>query len=468
MKKIIYTIFAFIAVLSFFTACQATPEKPVVVQKDMQQMIEKAQSSSTSSSEQNESLAAKLGIPKTLSASLQDSQGQLSVKVNAAFILPDTDKLPTAKVSMDTFSQKTADKIISVLLHGETLYDTSSACQETKSDIQDRLVKLYAMRDGKIPVDVDSGNLKEDIKLYEQRLAKAPETVELIPASTSFKMADEPPYKPYQRIEGATKINGKPAYLRIMNQTEANHIEAIFINRNDSGAMNQYECWSQVPDKERKLVDNSFAKPTISAEQAKQTADQVIKQLGLTDMRNSTVEQAVDTQAKKLAFMISYSRVINSVPVLLTADSGSGSEVESGKAGYVAGWRYERIDIVIDDTGVIEFSWVSPYTTPKIVTENTNLLPFSDIQQVFEKMILVKNSWEDKETTLELNVNKVQLGLMRITDPNQRNSGILIPVWDFIGIRTYKNNKEQWSNPSECLLTVNAIDGSIIDRGLGY
>jgi hypothetical protein len=92
--------------------------------------------------------------------------------------------------------------------------------QETKTDIYERLVELYAMREGTIPVDLDSGNLEEDIELYEQRLAEAPDTVELIPASTSFVTIDEPPYDPYQLIEGAAEINFKSAYLRIMNQTD--------------------------------------------------------------------------------------------------------------------------------------------------------------------------------------------------------------------------------------------------------
>lgn len=467
MKKYMCIILFALTLFGVLSGCQKTPDSPIIIGKDIDQVIEKAQSTPTTENGQNESLATKLGIPDALPLSLQDAPGHLTVNVNATFVLPNADILPTARVSMDTFSQETANKIMNVLLQGATLYDMST-WQETKADIQERLVELYAMRDGTIPVDVDSGNLEEDIKLYEQRLAEAPDTIELIPASSSFVTVDEPPLEPYQRIEGTTEINNKSAYLRIMNQTETNMIEAVFINRDEIGAMTEYRSWSEVPDKERKLIDDSFVKPTINADQAKQTADQIIQGLGLSDMQNSIVEQAVDMQTKRYAYMVSYSRLVSNVPITLTADSGSRPEAESGEAGYVAGWRYERIDIVIDDSGVVEFSWISPYIAPEIVTEDSNLLPFSEIQQVFEKMILVKNSWNDSGTTLELNISTVQLGLMRITDPNRRNSGILIPVWDFIGTRTYKNNDEQWSDPSECLLTVNAIDGSIIDRGLGY
>lgn len=50
----------------------------------------------------------------------------------------------------------------------------------------------------------------------------------------------------------------------------------------------------------------------------------------------------------------------------------------------------------------------------------------------------------------------------------------MIPVWDFFGSMTSESeyNGETESNtskdPNESFLTINAVDGSIINRNLGY
>jgi hypothetical protein len=85
-------------------------------------------------------------------------------------------------------------------------------------------------------------------------------------------------------------------------------------------------------------------------------------------------------------------------------------------------------------------------------------------------MVLVNYSYYEGGT-LQLNVNSVQLGLMRITESNNRDSGVLIPVWNFMGSITIIREDEKpafWEQTSNSLLTINAVDGSIIDRGLGY
>ena len=57
---------------------------------------------------------------------------------------------------------------------------------------------------------------------------------------------------------------------------------------------------------------------------------------------------------------------------------------------------------------------------------------------------------------------------MRVHEKDSMYTSLLIPVWDFIGTTT-PGGKPMDDNAEEyVLLTVNAIDGSIIDRTLGY
>lgn len=61
---------------------------------------------------------------------------------------------------------------------------------------------------------------------------------------------------------------------------------------------------------------------------------------------------------------------------------------------------------------------------------------------------------------------------MRVKEQNAEGSGLIIPVWDFFGSYYRSDDPEgttpQGSDGYESLLTINAIDGSIIDRSSGY
>lgn len=99
------------------------------------------------------------------------------------------------------------------------------------------------------------------------------------------------------------------------------------------------------------------------------------------------------------------------------------------------------------------------------------LLPFSSIQAIFEKMIvIVDNEYDTSEEkwTCEYFIDHVTLGLMRLTERNVGSQGLLVPVWDFFGHSVDSYGIQRGTSGYTSLLTINAIDGSIIDRTMGY
>ena len=60
--------------------------------------------------------------------------------------------------------------------------------------------------------------------------------------------------------------------------------------------------------------------------------------------------------------------------------------------------------------------------------------------------------------------------MLRIIEPNAADSGLLVPAWDFYGTRTIKyiDGAENATSSNMILLSVNAIDGTIIDLSKGY
>lgn len=100
------------------------------------------------------------------------------------------------------------------------------------------------------------------------------------------------------------------------------------------------------------------------------------------------------------------------------------------------------------------------------------MLSFTEIQDIFQKKIIV-NKADYSEYGTDLKITEVRLGLARITEQNNLESGLLIPVWDFFGTATYYYETGELKSYTESVsgksyLTINAIDGSIIDRRQGY
>ena len=62
---------------------------------------------------------------------------------------------------------------------------------------------------------------------------------------------------------------------------------------------------------------------------------------------------------------------------------------------------------------------------------------------------------------------------MRIRSKENIEEGLLVPVWDFWGTEHYEydgwdNYGFTGDNVERIVLTINAVDGRVIDRELGY
>lgn len=117
-----------------------------------------------------------------------------------------------------------------------------------------------------------------------------------------------------------------------------------------------------------------------------------------------------------------------------------------------------------------------------IENPDAQLMEFSDIRDIFGKMIFVVNQYYREidakngfACNYELTVDRVELTLARVHTRENFMEGKLVPVWDFYGTsRAYTNDEEYkdlvWDgvHENEIHLTINAMDGTILDRALGY
>jgi hypothetical protein len=132
MRKVSAICIAVFTVPALLMGCQATPEEPVVVQKDMEQMIEKGMASSvpshTDAPSQTETpspttyaeLCSIYGVPERFKTSI--TEGNLTVNCDVAIELPETRALPMARAEAGRFSQEQVYTLFKVLCKDTPMY----------------------------------------------------------------------------------------------------------------------------------------------------------------------------------------------------------------------------------------------------------------------------------------------------------------------------------------------------------
>ena len=137
--------------------------------------------------------------------------------------------------------------------------------------------------------------------------------------------------------------------------------------------------------------------------------------------------------------------------------------------------------------GLVSFQWTDPCIYTDISEEYVFLLPFEEICRIFRTVFPEKYAaYASDGREADFHITRIRLGYMRIMEPGNWMEGTLIPVWDFFGYWIYGDAAADESADSKILtepevpehyfsgglsyslLTVNACDGTVIDRSLGY
>ena len=124
--------------------------------------------------------------------------------------------------------------------------------------------------------------------------------------------------------------------------------------------------------------------------------------------------------------------------------------------------------MAVNDSGIVDFYYLSPLTIDKTVVEKSQIKSFDEIRDTFEKMVVVENaikeSGEEQDAKVSIQVKDVKLIYSRISEKDSFDTGLVVPVWNFEGTRVDEYGVERTGT----ILSINAIDGSVINQELGY
>ena len=160
-------------------------------------------------------------------------------------------------------------------------------------------------------------------------------------------------------------------------------------------------------------------------------------------------------------WVLRYTRVVDGVPITYAGNLMTVALTDDGV--FRMPWGYETLCLYVGDDGIDELRWEAPYALTETVTGDSALLPFGDIMDIFEKMYVVQNDGR----AMDVAVSDIRLGYTRVLKQDEDGVGLLVPAWDFFGTVSYEN-KLAYAQPDDSLFTINAIDGTVIDRSLGY
>lgn len=454
-----------------FSACQSTPDEDFIVKKDTERMVEQA------GAQEDGTLISALGIPQGRYVyETTDTSGRVQIHVDAEIMLPEVDRLPIVRIGMGGFTERDVENLYNLLCADATPIAPDAPLP--KSYYAETLRKLTDMRQaGKLDMKYSSvEELDAAIAEVMKEVDQAPESVQY--TAPNFALISEDGYSEARIL--SISENSAVSDLLVLNAQDGIGTSRAEYLRDiqDRAAYSALIAGGLAPTLAFEMtLSPYFVPPQISEQQALEIATLTVEKLGLEDFNctgkrmaalyNQMVD-ASDAERRGL-YEFMFTRSVNGAALTFTNDEGTARPNDPNDTAKP--WMYERLRIFIDDKGIFALQWNSPYAVKEIQNDSATLLPFDKIMEIFERMIVVKNEQSGDAASISgvqiIEINEIRLGLMRVTEKNVGESGVLVPVWDFFGTQALGGVRIGLDG-YQSLLTINAVDGSIIDRNFGY
>ncbi len=502
MKKKYIPMVAAGLCIALFTGCQETPKDAIVRQKGADSV--KSYESTEEGVQAGTSLRERLGVPEHYANNASYEGGGLVIDTDADVVLPEAGAINTYAVTAKEVSQDMIDTVTNAFFDDAKFYSSYTYDQWTKQDYQDEInrLKKYKSEGNLDPYEYGTDengqpqfNIDDVIARDEEDMKTAPDEIAKEEVKPSFGLeywdgkgeertreVDEDSFYgvaetaqgnyDYQISYGLApditfKISKDKKDLVADPREFADWIECSYLlGGEDNGQVRLTE------DDVKGMLD-------ISMEDAQKMAEEKVQKLGwgleVCDWGYAVFHHGEGGARKEsilqAGYIFHFTRKIDGVPVTYTDEYGGGLEDMDST---LTPWSYERCDVIVGKDGIENVEIVNPYEVGAVQTEHVKLMDFESIAKIYEQMMEVSNADITKyETNRTYHIKRIVLGYSRIYDPTADNdSGLLVPVWDFIGGFDVKSDEGESTNNGEysnqSFMTINAIDGTVIDRGLGY
>lgn len=524
MKKRVMALLISGILVVTLAGCASNPEKSIVKEKNMDKMLQEAQNTEDKSS--YEQVQEEVKQYETYQTQIEDDKLKVSVHVDAKVEVPEVEKLSVYRVSQKKIKQSFLDSIRKALTPNVTYYDGQKAQIRTKADIA-KSIQWYESEIERYEKEGEASmaeETKEGLKEEQEAYKKAPDSV---------KLTDYPLDNKIQNIKDLYNSNPEDEFYSWLHElhgdgemffglsdgADGNFHSLYMQNCENYGNCLRYDCnktgyssniyhadvGSDIPQilpwekderpnfynadekggigmpviEETESVECVDNEPlTLSLEEALEKVEAFLKQAGLEDYacyEKGKFSQLIDSgneegDAFRYRDVYRFLCLRKLDDVFVNNQAGFKLVDEWRGKDYVKKmWENEAVSIAVNDSGIVDFYYLSPLSIDDTVVEKSSIKSFSEIKDTFEQMVVIENASDYLEEMTEsqkvsIKVTDVRLVYTRISEKDSFDTGLIVPVWDFEGTITDEYGYEQTGN----ILSINAIDGSVIDPYLGY
>ncbi len=447
-----------ISLMINLTACQPTPKDEAIRQKgNLSEVIQENEMKVS-----QEKIGKLLKVNDQRSFALKSKNGLVNIKVVAKVIVPDVTKVSVYEVERNDFTEADIEKLHEVFFGDSELYPELFYEDMTKDELLAEISRVQEQYD-KLSQE-DTGNkdiinqkIGGTIDKLQSLIASAPETAERKPLK-EYKLVEE---KNQQIGDTHTffaqgKIDSSIGHLSIQNG--ASFSEATFRKERpeDSGYITATDIETR-NGKEAAEMENNCQ---YSETEAVELCNAVLKQLGVgNNYAVFSAEGVADVTSSGSnvdcynGYLIKFSRIIDGVSE--TYDFYDGNMTEDGGQSALP-YCFEKMYFIVRDDGIDYFDWNSPMILGTRQADHVKLADYNEIEETFRNQVLLNYSYVEEPTNID--IDEIRFGYMRAKEKDKDHEFTLVPVWDFIG-----ELNERYS-----IMTINAIDGSIMNRQYGY
>lgn len=494
------------------SGCKKNPDNSIIKEKNMDNMIEEAQNTENGTISVQEAA----NNYDSYQADINEESLNVTIHADAEVDIPEVDNLAVMRVAQAPVTQEMIDRLIAVTVNGKQLYDGSVLSIQTKKDIENEIAGLsesQAALEHNENYEVMYAEYQLQIDEHEQKYQSAPDEVNWDDYKSDGKlidMSDIPYQNDFYEWTKELNENGSICYVithegdAIYAQNNYERGNCLRYSKGTIGTVGISTCvtgnadlraadkiggnsvnmiWNAkdpISDDIKNLYPNQTFKDantsttTLTKDEAIKKADDFLTQLGIEnfefyygDIYNEAcfIDEGYG-MGYRTYYILQYIRKIDDV--FVTYDNASKHEEGwQGDAYVKKDWGNEIIEFRINDDGIIDFRYETPIEITDTVVEKSALKSFDEVKDIFEQMAPVTYASNDDMQKVEINIDRVVLGYARISEPDSYDTGLMVPVWDFIGTKKYIYDG-YYSKEYKSILTINAIDGTVINRELGY